>query len=591
MGIAAYPRTQSPTDTPELRPPEPIITPTTSVPVSFDQGWSRLELSGEGSLHDIEFIGDRWVAVGTTGRDVLAWWSPDGVTWMPGRHHPPGRLEAVARAAGGVIGVGAVATSNGERAAVWRGDLDLRWEQVALLEATDLGGVLEHEGTLVAWGPQGIWTAEAPEKDWIASPGVGAINQVVAAGGELVAVGSDGSGPAVWRSADGYRWSRQPLQGGPEGPVWSLRSMVPFDGGYLGLFTFTPASSTAQLWRSDDLQRWNQVPRVLYSFDRLLAAGPGLVAIADGSPSGDLWFSDDGSRWQPVPHPQMGSMDVIADAATVATTVVVGADLGQPMLWTWGEARPVEFEFEHGAWQRVARLRATHPAVPATRPRITGSLRAQPDGVIELAIRPVDPSGLITEGRIESWPWQGSVWAATEVEGVVVAIGSDKQGRWLVGREDGRAWTVQAAELPEEPAAGYPPPISPLPGGLVLRTAEGKAWFTDDGLSWVRLPGEGAATVGATWVAYNSQVILFPDGEELTSPATPVLDALELGDVVFVLTPGRLWSTADRITWRVEPLTVFTGFGGAYPTLIDWNGTLGIVARDHAEWGVWQDRR
>lgn len=233
----------------------------------------------------IERLNGRWLMRGTradrTGRDeqAMLWTSPDGIAWSraDGDFADGDRSSVITDVcldpAGQAVGVGWIAlTQTRSTATVWT-EQDGRWRRATLpTGATDsswfdscatAGGRLEITGQVQ--DRDGRWTLDAggsvqpldaPVVDASGPPISGAtepvhLNRVDAVPGGYVTTGrmntADHTGPVLWLSADGTRWSWLPVPvTDPDASV-----MAGMDGA--DLTVLSSSTSISQAWRIADI--------------------------------------------------------------------------------------------------------------------------------------------------------------------------------------------------------------------------------------------------------------------------------------------------------------------------------------------------
>ena len=146
------------------------------------------------------------------------------------------------------------------------------------------------------------WSEVGPELET-----VGALNDVVAVGQTVVAVGSTGSRPLVLTSSDGLTWIRAPdtaafdTAGGA-----GMGSAVTSPGGVLAVGA---GDGESVAWLSPDGATWEKVFESpgTSSMASVTRDGPGFAAVGAALPGlvedfgGAAWTSADGRAWIPAP--------------------------------------------------------------------------------------------------------------------------------------------------------------------------------------------------------------------------------------------------------------------------------------------------
>ena len=291
--------------------------------------WTRQD-GGDGfagaMMLRVEGFGDGVVALGTQGRRLVGWHSPDGAEWFRysidrakrGLEFFPDALTA------GPTGVLAVASRIGQ----------------------DLAGQrFYHSPDGQAWS-----TVDAPVT-------TGHFASLESTPDEYLAVARPAFGPAedlYWRSPDGQSW--ETFAGPADG--WLYDIAVGADGSFVGVGDLRETEATLRpaIWHAPELGAWELVysyPSAKQTEDRLYrveAGGPGFVASGIISecpaqpqrscPVASILASADGREWQQlgvpegVPGPLHGT-EVTSIASDGETTVMVVWHEGPPNeLWT-----------------------------------------------------------------------------------------------------------------------------------------------------------------------------------------------------------------------------------------------------------------
>lgn len=294
------------------------------------QHWTRQD-EGDGfvgaAMRRVEALGDGVVALGSEGRRLVAWHSPDGLDWFRSsvdRAAKGTELFPEALAAG-PTGVLAVASRIGQ----------------------DLAGQRFYHS------PDGqTWSmVDSPPQT------NGLFVALEATPDEYLAVARPAFGPAedlYWRSADGLGW--ETFAGPSDG--WLYDIAVGDDGSFVGVGALQESEDTLRpaVWHAVELGSWELVhtyPSAKQTEDRLYrveSGGPGFVATGIISecpaqpqrscPVASILTSADGLEWQPlgidegVPGPLHGT-EVTSIASDGETTVLLAWHEGPPNeLWT-----------------------------------------------------------------------------------------------------------------------------------------------------------------------------------------------------------------------------------------------------------------
>jgi hypothetical protein len=244
----------------------------------------------------------------------------------------------------------------------------IEWEQVDP-DPTGTGG--PHAFTdwgemIVGVGGTDVWRSE-DGRTWSRHelPGAaeGGARVVIVRDGNLLALGSDGSRPAVWGSTDAERWARSPDD--PDfdpaaGYAWGAIERVAAGHDRL-VAVGTEWGERGQrpvAWWSGDGREWTRSATSLTGSGArdVIATNEGFVlAAADNARQGEgtraaFWFSADGDEWEPAPdHPSFANGEpsglAILDGTIVAVGYRITALALAPVVWTSEDARtwtPVE---------------------------------------------------------------------------------------------------------------------------------------------------------------------------------------------------------------------------------------------------------
>jgi len=277
--------------------------------------------------------------------DAAVWTSVDGMMWSRVPHDPavfsPIQLQImtdVTVGGPGLVAVGHMVRGNG-----------FAFEGLGALVWTSVDGM--------------TWSLVPHDEAIFDGPGNQYLTGVAAGGPGLVAVGVDGGGygrsvdAAVWTSIDGFTWSRVPhdetIFGGAEihsvtvgGPGLVAVGSSGVGGNNLDISKATEAdknfATDSVVWTSTDGITWSRVPHdsVVFggrgdqSMSKVIAAGPGLVAVGVDSDGNDdsvdaaVWTSVDGFTWSRVPHDEtiFGGAEIHSVTAGGPGLVAVGLD-------------------------------------------------------------------------------------------------------------------------------------------------------------------------------------------------------------------------------------------------------------------------
>lgn len=305
---------------------------------------------------------------------------------------------------------------------------------------------------------------------WAEEEFSGAVDGVVAFGGEYVAVGTIDRVPTAWTSADGETWeSHAVAYEAPEGdfpglPGPWMGNLVEHDGWLYAIGGYRGGGDGIMPlgWRSQDGRSWEQIASQNpfytegYSVVDLVSGDAGLLALTHGfaERSGGVWLWTPAASWQDV-TPQMLATSAGADFNDAAWAngqyVVVGhgSDGGtrDASTWTSTDGRTWEITTEPYPWESnldplgvvtavapapggtwTAFLAAPGRAVPlhskdARSWEVTQDMMGAHSGHIDVVV-PVANRLLAAGGADEAFTGQ---WGGDE-------------GSWILVSDDGRSW-------------------------------------------------------------------------------------------------------------------------------------------------------
>jgi hypothetical protein len=205
--------------------------------------WSRVPIPGNGRiwLRSVTAGGPGLVAVGMDYSAAAVWTSIDGINWDRVPHDPA------------VFGGGFPSGSDSEMMAVTVGGPGL--VAVGFVDGDSNTAVIDSIAAVWVSTDGFTWSRIPHDEEVFGGDGNQAINDVVAGGPGLVAVGTDtSSGAAVWTSPDGITWTRVPhdpiLFGKRDGNRW-MDSVVTYGNGLV--------AGGTDLWTSSDGLTWTVV--------------------------------------------------------------------------------------------------------------------------------------------------------------------------------------------------------------------------------------------------------------------------------------------------------------------------------------------
>jgi hypothetical protein len=249
------------------------------------------------------------------------------------------------------------------------------------------------------------------------------------------------------------------------------------------------------VWRSIDGDVWEAIDDHRFAGVEMLdvSAAPGglvalgVLAVGDAPPLAVLFGSTDGQTWERL-APPIGSVDSYPSSLAGDQTGVLatGDDAdGNAVVWRSVDGR---------SFDRLAVEGVAHEAVESARVVIGGYAALGPPGGPPILLRSAD----------------GSSWSSTPIDRVPDVIGTRLEiGRW--------GWIVQGASVP-----GCGPEAS-CPGQPI-------AWWSGDGATWARLPGEGSPVS-------NGGSIVVPAGDH----------------GLLAISGADAWSSPDGWAWRSLP--------------------------------------
>ena len=292
------------------------------------------------------------------GVQPLAWYSRDGVSWLPA---------SVANAA---YDIGPVFEAGGSLMAFGLGAVQGSEQPTAVLFTSTDGGATWANAEqplspgvviadVVAGGPGFVAVGYTPETQsnaviWTSADGLewhavamgvrqvfGGLYAIASNGSTLVAAGAtyaeaDGQPDAgVWTSTDGLTWTHQSQ---PADASSGLSDVVATSDGFVavGVSGVSPAA-----WWSPDGVTWTRTELDASLGARqawaVAAVADGLVAIGDGTDHAVAWRSSDGRTWGPAERlaTDAGATSVVRVGASTLVVGTTAARTGvkQPVAW------------------------------------------------------------------------------------------------------------------------------------------------------------------------------------------------------------------------------------------------------------------
>jgi hypothetical protein len=344
-----------------------------------------------------------------------------------------------------------------------------------------------------------VWARVPHDEAVFGGPSDTEMSAVVAGGPGLVAVGHAGwsywgSDPpvldpkaVVWTSTDGLTWQRIPDDEATFGGCW-MNSVVAGGPGLVAVgFCSGPVPERATVWTSIDGLTWQRIPHdeATFGSDTRMASvvvgGPGLVAVgmADWSDA-RVWTSVDGLAWEQVPYDEAvfdGSVmtSVVAGGPGLVAIGDTGGETPHALAWT---------SVDGLAWERVPYDEAVFGG---------GTIKSVAAG----------GPGLVAVGTVDAsadhpGPYQTHAAVWTSVDGLTwQRVPHDEA---VFGRASGQGMNSVVAWGPSLIAVG----------AALQEGADAAVWTSSDGLTWERVPTEGADFGGDGGQAMNSVVAWGP---------------------------------------------------------------------------------
>jgi hypothetical protein len=265
--------------------------------------WSRVSFEDDEEDHGLMMFttvtegGPGLVAMGHTGQDRHAFFSPDGITWTAATASLLSAEHVSEVTAGGpglvAVGSGSGQSDNEERfvqdAAVWTSQDGMGWSRP--FDDAMAGSVL-CETLLTVERPE--WSTTAMTAVTAGGPGLVAVGNVSC--GDQRADPETGEGAVVWTSQDGIAWSRVPYDAAIFGGAGMTDVVAVGDG----LVAVGKADVGAVVWTSLDGTTWERIPYDADVFggpagmSSVTAGGPGLVAVGADEEGTVIWTATAG---------------------------------------------------------------------------------------------------------------------------------------------------------------------------------------------------------------------------------------------------------------------------------------------------------
>ena len=408
-------------------------------------GWKSFPIATGNTPIGVLTVGSELFGLGATPAQAPArtsrmalWRSRDGRSWtsvpLDPAVFPAGVfISAMVRGGPGYVAVGgktALQGSEKPEAFVWLSRDGQRWQRVphqAAFDGAGMGAVTTGGPGLVAVGSiptngrvpisqeRGVVWTSPDGRTWkkVESTVFAGANiyQVIRAGPGLLAVADSypapppyGSHAVVWTSRNGSDWRRVPRNPKVFVDGSGMFEVAVGAHGLLATGITEPPNSDYRslLWTSRDGITWRLAPGdpLLHGLvHRVIAVGPGYLAIGEQDGDPVLWSSSDGARWQRA----VGSKVFSGDGTQLNSIVTVGGHIvvvgsrsqhgpgpgGTPMVWIWtpgSTVRPAPV-VHNPLDARAFRLRFTDLPPGYTSPMEAGLL------ICDLEDRP-DPGGV-----------------------------------------------------------------------------------------------------------------------------------------------------------------------------------------------------
>lgn len=291
----------------------------------------------------------------------------------------------------------------------------------------------------------------------------GAIDGVVAFGGEYVAVGTINRVPTAWTSADGESWEAHAVPyGAPDGDMpgmpgpW-MGNLAEHDGWLYAIGGYQGGGDAIWPlgWRSQDGRSWEEIVSQNpfytdgYLVRGLVSGSPGLLALTRGHAEGTggvwLWTSED--SWVEVTGALPGTSAgaefhdaVWADGRFVVVGNGSDGDSRDASAWTSTDGRSWERNGEPYPWESNGDPLGV----------ITAVSQAPGGGWSAFLMAPGRAVGLFSADA-RSWEvsedlmgaWSGHIWSVANVGDRLIAAGGPDEalaGGWVLSSTDGRTW-------------------------------------------------------------------------------------------------------------------------------------------------------
>jgi len=486
--------------------------------------WTTPSAGGSEDLYGVAYSDGLWVAVGESGTIRT---SPDGDTWTTRTSPVPDDLTDIAWNGSLFVAVGTdgviITSPDGIAWSVRVSGTSDSFTAVASNASMMVASTFPYPGSTSAiyTSSDGVsWTQQAP--------GIGTFYDIIHAGGQWVAASSY----SVARSVDGVSWNVS--SNGPGNPIGFLQSLIHDGSQYVAVGSFPDGS----VYTSPDAISWSL--RASEQEIRAIARRPSdgrLVAVATSDVS--MISTDHGASWE------FGGLDIFA--STLFLDVEWFAPLNAFVALVQEGANEGIYTSNDGlAWTRLANA------------PLNGRLGASPTQLISVGWDVVG-EGIATSVDGVTWvttyttpvteSLQDAFWSGLQF----TAVGENGT---IVTSSDGTSWTKQASGITEILYGA-----ASSPSRLVVVGASGTILTSDNnGANWAQQTSgtpyalRSVAWTGAEFVAIgnNGTAVRSTDGLSWTVQATPYTDVLfgsdpfHLKAVLWTDSGGRLVAAGTR---------------------------------------------
>ncbi|TDC81670.1 sialidase family protein [Actinomadura sp. 7K507] len=380
-----------------------------------------------------------------------------------------------------------------------------------------------------------------------------------------IAIGSGGSGGAVWTSSDGRTWTRQPdAVGRVFGPGNRVHQVVSTGNGFIAIGANSAkgdfSDAEAAVWSSADGRQWEtrageqiglEVNRASYSLVEISASGDSVLLKALVKPDNKkpaqyrkVWRSQDGGRtWTvsevPVPKGARG-LTVGGGEAGFLAIREMGKDkaYGQAFVSkdgeTWNEAGKLELD-GYGFTMQILGGSSGYTALVHGGGDVLLSHSADGRTWKPAGSAPGKPGRKIAGGAL--------------ADGQTILVGHDPGGGdkdpLLSGWDnDGRPVPLDPAKIPgvvrPDHAVQAVGAAGPLAVAVGSASGDAAVWTSADGASW-----KAAQGLGAAFTRPGSQRLLDVAGGQAGWLAVGYDQIAPKRPLVVVSKDGSAWQTAD----------------------------------------------